>query len=62
MPVKFCSACQNMLTPREDNATLRTTGRRQLLYVCRTCDKVQVERDLSVPVHRNVITHSAEYV
>lgn len=60
MPVKFCSDCQNMLTAKEDVGELRATGTRQLLYACRTCDRVQIETKLEIPVHRNIITHSAK--
>lgn len=59
MPVKFCAECQNMLYPREGRDE---NGVRKLVYVCKACDNEEVIDDTSVPVFRNVIVHTAEYV
>lgn len=35
---------------------------RQLVYVCKACNKMEGVDDTSTPVYRNVVVHTAEYV
>lgn len=51
-----------MLYPKEDTAKRRAGQGRELVYACRNCDNKEPIGDASIPVYRNVIVHTAEYV
>jgi hypothetical protein len=53
---------QNMLYPKEDAIARRERKERKLVYVCRTCENQEEVMDSSIPVYRNVVVHTAEYV
>ncbi|PXF48504.1 DNA-directed RNA polymerases II, IV and V subunit 9A [Gracilariopsis chorda] len=48
-----------MLYPQEDVKERRSTGRKVLKYVCRNCTYFEDVSEVTYPIHKNVIVHTA---